>query len=77
MKFKCGTGDKTTNERRLFGYVGLITFVIGVPVLYVVDLLEIEKFQFPPPNNTILVSIFINGVYFLSFRIILLCWPCC
>ena len=25
MKFKCGTGDKTTNERRLFGYVGLIT----------------------------------------------------
>ena len=46
MKFKCGTGDKTTNERRLFGYVGLITFVIGVPVLYVVDLLEIEKFQF-------------------------------
>ena len=43
--------------------MGLITFVIGVPVLYVVDLLEIEKFQFPPPNNTILVSIFINGVF--------------
>lgn len=63
MKFKCGTGDKTTNERRLFGYVGLITFVIGVPVLYVVDLLEIEKFQFPPPNNTILASIFINGIF--------------
>ena len=63
MKLKCGTGDKTTNERRLFGYVGLITFVIGVPILYVVDLLEIEEFQFPPPNNTILASIFINGVF--------------
>ena len=53
--------------------MGLITFVIGVPVLYVVDLLEIEKFQFPPPNNTILL-VFSLMVYFLSFRIILLCY---
>ncbi|RCK59644.1 hypothetical protein Cantr_07346 [Candida viswanathii] len=63
MKFKCGTGDRTTNERRLFGYVGIITFILGIPVLYLVDVLGIEKFDFPPPNNSILASVVINGVF--------------
>ncbi|KAK6455001.1 uncharacterized protein RJT20DRAFT_84203, partial [Scheffersomyces xylosifermentans] len=63
MKVKCGTGDKTTNERRLFGYVGVMTSVIGVPLLFVVHWLDIEKFEFPPPSNRILFSILINGVF--------------
>ncbi|EER35589.1 conserved hypothetical protein [Candida tropicalis MYA-3404] len=63
MKFKCGTGNRTTNERRLFGYVGIITFILGIPILYVIDVLDIEKFEFPPPSNSILASVIINGVF--------------
>lgn len=63
MKFTCGTGDRTTNERRLFGYVGIITFILGIPILYVANILGIEKFDFPPPNNSILASVVINGVF--------------
>ena len=46
MKFKCGTGNRTTNERRLFGYVGIITFILGIPILYVIDVLDIENLNF-------------------------------
>ncbi|EMG48432.1 hypothetical protein G210_1003 [Candida maltosa Xu316] len=63
MKVKCGTGEKSTNERRLFGYVGLMTLTLGIPLLYVVNFFDIETFEFPPPNNTILASILINGVF--------------
>ncbi|KAI5965609.1 uncharacterized protein KGF55_000971 [Candida pseudojiufengensis] len=63
MRLKCGNGNKTTNERRLFGYVGIITFIMGIPILYIVDILGIEKFDFPPPNITILESILINGIF--------------
>ncbi|EGW35499.1 uncharacterized protein SPAPADRAFT_132945 [Spathaspora passalidarum NRRL Y-27907] len=63
MKVKCGTGNKTTNERRLFGYAGLLTLLMGIPTLYVVDYFNVEKFEFPPPNNAILFSILINGVF--------------
>lgn len=63
MKVKCGTGTKTTNERRLFGYVGLVTALFGVPVLFLVHILDIEKFEFPPPNNTILVMVLVNSVF--------------
>lgn len=63
MKLKCGMGIKSTNERQLFGFVGLITLLFGPPLLYVVDFLEIEKFEFPPPNNSILFAIIINGVF--------------
>ncbi|KAI5955261.1 hypothetical protein KGF54_001822 [Candida jiufengensis] len=63
MRIKCGSGNKTTNERRLFGYVGIITFIMGIPLLYVLNYFNIEKFDFPPPNNTILASILINGTF--------------
>lgn len=59
-KFKCG-GSKTTNERRLFGFVGVIILVMGAPILYIVDALGWEKFEFPP-NNTILVIVVANGI---------------
>lgn len=63
MKVKCGTGDKTTNERRLFGFVGIFTMIIGIPVLYLADVYGIEEFQFPPPKTSILVLILVNGVF--------------
>ncbi|RLV92274.1 putative vacuolar membrane protein [Spathaspora sp. JA1] len=63
MKIKCGTGNRTTNERRLFGYAGVITLCLGVPILILVDYINFEKFEFPPPNNTILFSVLINGAF--------------
>ncbi|CAK7901073.1 hypothetical protein CAAN1_06S02344 [[Candida] anglica] len=63
MKVRCGTGNKTTNERRLFGFVGIFTFFIGIPLLIIADWQGIEKFEFPPPSNDILISILINGVF--------------
>ncbi|KAK6465664.1 hypothetical protein DFJ63DRAFT_27751 [Scheffersomyces coipomensis] len=63
MKVNIGTGEKTTNERKLFGYIGITTFMIGIPILYIVDKFNIEKFDFPPPSNTILISILINGTF--------------
>lgn len=63
MKMKCGMGDKTTNERQLFGYVGIITIILGAPILFLVDLFGIEPFEFPPPNMTTLIAICINGVF--------------
>jgi uncharacterized membrane protein (DUF485 family) len=63
MKINCGMGKKTTNERQLFGCVGVITMFLGIPILFVVDQLNIEKLEFPPPDNTILIAILINGVF--------------
>lgn len=63
MKMKCGMGDKTTNERQLFGYVGVITILLGIPTLFIVDLFDIEKFEFPPPDKSTLIAICINGVF--------------
>lgn len=63
MKVKCGTGNKTTNERRLFGYVGLFTFLFGIPVIFLVHHLDIEKFEFPPPSTKILVMVLINSFF--------------
>ncbi|KAI5959460.1 hypothetical protein KGF57_002098 [Candida theae] len=60
MKFKCG-GAKTTNERRLFGFVGVMIFLMGVPVLYIADIMDVEKFELPS-NNTILFIVVLNGV---------------
>lgn len=63
MKVKCGTGEKTTNERRLFGYMGVFTMIIGIPILYLADYFKIETFEFPPPTNAILILILVNGVF--------------
>lgn len=60
MKFKCG-GSKTTNERRLFGFVGLMIFLMGIPILYIADLYGVEKFE-APPNNTIMILVVVNGI---------------
>lgn len=60
MKFKCG-GSKTTNERRLFGYVGVFILLIGAPLLYIANAFDVEKFELPP-NNTILAIIIANGI---------------
>lgn len=63
MKLKIGTGNRTTNERRLFGFIGLATIVLGAPVVYLAHIFDIETFDFPPPNNQILYAIVINGVF--------------
>ncbi|EGV62976.1 hypothetical protein PSN45_004755 [Yamadazyma tenuis] len=63
MKVKVGTGNRCTNERQLFGLVGVATLVLGAPVLYVADIYGYETFEFPPPNAITLLSIFINGVF--------------
>lgn len=63
MKVKCGTGNKATNERRLFGLVGVITMVFGIPLLYTLDYFGIESFEFPPPSTTILILVLINGLF--------------
>lgn len=47
MKMRCGTGQRATNERVLFGVVGLITLALGVPVLWAVDRAGIEPFDLP------------------------------
>lgn len=63
MKIKCGTGNKTTNERKLFGYVGLLTALFGIPVLFLVHHLDIEKYEFPPPSMKILIMVLINSFF--------------
>lgn len=63
MKVKCGTGDKTTNERRLFGLVGVFTFLFGIPITMFVHFVGIEKFEFPPPSNKILIMLLINSFF--------------
>lgn len=61
MKVQCGMGNKTTDERKLFGWVGIFTFVLGLPVLVLVDALGIEEFALPK-NNTAMTMIMINSV---------------
>ncbi|KAK6205125.1 uncharacterized protein RJT21DRAFT_13170 [Scheffersomyces amazonensis] len=63
MKVRVGTGAQTTNERKLFGYVGILTFLLGIPILYFADKFNMEKFEFPPPSNSILISIIVNGTF--------------
>lgn len=62
MKIKCGTGNKTTNERRLFGWVGLFSFFFGLPMLFVVDMIGVEPFNLPPDAKTGWLII-TNGVF--------------
>ncbi|CAK9441295.1 uncharacterized protein LODBEIA_P51640 [Lodderomyces beijingensis] len=66
MRIKCGgSSGKTTNERRLFGYVGVITILMGIPILIAADFFGVETFELPPPSerSTIFTSVFINGVF--------------
>lgn len=63
MKVRCGTGTHTVNERRLFGFVGAFTLIIGIPVLYLLHILGIEHFELPPKNPAIILLILINGVF--------------
>lgn len=62
MKVKCGTGDKTTNERELFGWVGVFTIILGIPILFVAHLFDIERFQLPS-DFSVLVMITINALF--------------
>jgi len=62
MKVKCGTGEKTTNERHLFGWVGVFTFIMGFPILAIVHHLGIEKFMLPP-SWQIFGMVLINSVF--------------
>lgn len=62
MKMKCGTGDKATDERKLFGWVGVFTFLLGCPLLFTVDFLGVEKFLLPP-NAVVFLMISINSVF--------------
>lgn len=62
MKMKCGTGKKTTNERQLFGWVGVCTFIMGTPLLAIVHYLEVEKFMLPPTWE-IFGMVLINAVF--------------
>lgn len=63
MKLKYSIAKKTTNKRRLFGFVGLFTFLIGIPILFLIDYFEVEKFELPPPNKQIVILIIINGLF--------------
>lgn len=60
LKVKCGE-DATTNERRLFGFVGIITIILGIPFLLLLDYLGVEKLEYPP-NKLALAAVIINGV---------------
>lgn len=62
MKAKCGTGNRTTNERILFGYVGVFTIVMGVPLICVLHVLSIEKFALPPSGKVIAMTL-TNAVF--------------
>lgn len=62
MKMKCGTGDKATDERKLFGWVGVFTFLLGCPLLFMVDFLGVEKFLLPP-NKIVFLMVGINSVF--------------
>lgn len=61
MKVQCGMGNKTTDERKLFGWVGVFTFILGLPVLVLVHALGIEEFALPE-SNTAMTMIIINSV---------------
>lgn len=61
MKVRCGMGNKTTDERKLFGWVGVFTFVLGLPVLVVAHSLGFEPFELPE-SNTAFAMIMINSV---------------
>lgn len=61
MKVQCGMGNKTTDERILFGWVGAFTFVLGLPLLYIAHALDIEKFELPN-NKAALIMISVNAV---------------
>lgn len=63
MKLRCGTGQRATNERLLFGVVGLMTLAAGVPVLWAVDYAGIEPFEVPwDTDGTWLVAL--SGAFF-------------
>lgn len=61
MRVRSG-GSRTVNERRVFGLVGLLTLVAGIPFLFLVHIFEIERFELPP-NKTVLAMILVNGVF--------------
>ncbi|CUM62949.1 uncharacterized protein PRCAT00000509001 [Priceomyces carsonii] len=64
MKIKCGTGNTTTNERKLFGYAGIATMLIGIPVLFIAHILDIETFELPSSKDEgVLYLVFLNGVF--------------
>ncbi|OBA23907.1 hypothetical protein METBIDRAFT_30275 [Metschnikowia bicuspidata var. bicuspidata NRRL YB-4993] len=62
MKTKCGTGQKTTNERELFGWVGVFSLLFGIPLLIFSDFFGVEKFEIPS-TYSILVMISINAIF--------------
>ncbi|EDK46345.1 hypothetical protein LELG_04526 [Lodderomyces elongisporus NRRL YB-4239] len=65
MRIKCGSSSsKKTNERRLFGYVGIMTIILGFPLLYASHIFQFETFELPPRGDrNIMVFILINGVF--------------
>lgn len=60
LRVNCGDEHKT-NERRLFGYVGAICLICGIPLLILVHLLGLEKFELPT-SNYVVFAILTNGV---------------
>lgn len=63
MKVKVGVTNRRTNERRLFGFVGVFTIIMAPFLLWLAHYLRWEEFVFPPPNNTILYVVLINGLF--------------
>lgn len=63
MKVSCGTGERATDERKLFGYVGLFSLILGIPIIYISNITGFEPFEFPPPNNTILIMVLTNAFF--------------
>lgn len=61
MKVQCGMGNKTTDERIFFGWVGVFSFVLGIPVLVVAHYFDIETFELPASNKA-LTMIVVNAV---------------
>lgn len=62
MKVRCGTGKKTTNERQLFGFVGLISLFLGIPVLAIAHFTGFEEFLLPPSPG-VFAMIITNSVF--------------
>lgn len=56
------TAGRKCDERQIFGFVGVLTFLFGIPLLLLLHMLEIETLE-APPTKRILASIAVNAMF--------------